>query len=160
MDFAAHFMKLNSPPGSSIKSSAKKRKHMLGKADETGSDTEEKQEHNDDVEYATRPQRPSLIGKTRLLSRTYADESSDSGAELEFFLPRSSIPKPSHKVQLNVPAFAALPLHSAGTDPATEGVLDEEKNGEEQNEEPPKKRMASAGVTGNRSTHNKVRFQT
>ncbi|KAE8979653.1 hypothetical protein PR002_g24358 [Phytophthora rubi] len=117
MDFATHFMKLNSPPGSSLKSSLKKRKRKLLNADGEYSDAEEKKEDNDDdgddesEALATPSQRQSLIGKARPEGRTYADNSSDSEGESNAFLPRSSSSASSRRTQLTEPAFAASPVH-------------------------------------------------
>ncbi|CAH0484648.1 unnamed protein product [Peronospora farinosa] len=89
MDFAAHFMKLNSPLGSSLlNSSLKKRKRSFHKDDGSYSDADEMKEDNDDdprESMATPPRRQSLLGNARPAKRTFADDSSDSGVESDAF---------------------------------------------------------------------------
>ncbi|RMX69226.1 hypothetical protein DD238_003766 [Peronospora effusa] len=89
MDFAAHFMKLNSPLGSSLlNSSLKKRKRSFLRDDGSYSDADEMKEDNDDdprESMATPPRRQSLLGNARPAKRTFADDSSDSGVESDAF---------------------------------------------------------------------------
>ncbi|TDH69153.1 hypothetical protein CCR75_003190 [Bremia lactucae] len=104
IDFAAHFMKIQSPPGSSLKSSFKKRKRSLLSIDDN--ENCEMNEMNEDVgniansatnAVAMRGRRQSVLGQTRPKKRTFADSSSDSEVEIEYQesglapLPRHSI---------------------------------------------------------------------
>ncbi|CAI5738501.1 unnamed protein product [Hyaloperonospora brassicae] len=88
-DLAAHFMKLNSPYESSLlQSNVKKRKRQLLEADGSYSDADEAK--NDVEDSAAPPRRQSSLGRNRPRKRTYADDSSDSGAELDSY---SHIPR-------------------------------------------------------------------
>ncbi|ETK84564.1 hypothetical protein F441_10667 [Phytophthora nicotianae CJ01A1] len=127
MDFAAHFMKLNSPPGSSLKSSLNKRKRSLLRED-----AEEKREENED-ETMTPPRRQSVLGTTRPVKRTYADDSSDS--EAESLVPGSASSR--SRVEL------ASTLRSVASRQVIAETIGEEK--EEENEAPAKKRMTNKG---------------
>jgi hypothetical protein len=132
MDFAAHFMRLNSPPGSSLKSSGPKRKRSSLPAE-----GEEKREDNEEDEtMQTPPRRESLLGKARPQVRTFADDSSDSGAESDAFLSQGSASYRAGKAQLHQPASAASSVHSAGSGQAP---IAEEKEEEEPSEPPAKK---------------------
>ncbi|KAG7376538.1 hypothetical protein PHYPSEUDO_013209 [Phytophthora pseudosyringae] len=150
MDFAAHFMKLNSPPGSSLKSSLNKRKRSLLKVDdEKDSDAEEKKEDNeDDACDSTPPRRQSVLGKARPVKRTFADDSSDSGTESDTFLPRGlgSASSHSNASLTDEPASAASSLRSAGSRQTIADTIAEEKKEEEQDEAPAKKRMTNKGI--------------
>ena len=89
MDLAAHFMKLNSPYESSLlQSNVKKRKRQLLEADGSYSDTDEAKNDVEDGanELPTAPpRRQSSLGRNRPRKRTYADDSSDSGAESDSY---------------------------------------------------------------------------
>ncbi|CAH0474885.1 unnamed protein product [Peronospora belbahrii] len=90
MDFAEHFMKLNSPPGSSLLSSSlKKRKRSLLKADGSYLDAEEemKEDNDDDAResVAASPRHQSLSRNGRPAMLSFADHSSDSGVESDAF---------------------------------------------------------------------------
>uniref|UniRef100_M4C1P7 Sister chromatid cohesion protein PDS5 n=1 Tax=Hyaloperonospora arabidopsidis (strain Emoy2) TaxID=559515 RepID=M4C1P7_HYAAE len=84
MDIAAHFIKINSPCESSLlQSTVKKRKRQLLEADGSYSDAEEAK---NDAEGARKlptasSRRQSLLGSDRPRKRTYADDSSEIGAE-------------------------------------------------------------------------------
>ncbi|RLN15341.1 hypothetical protein BBJ28_00002985 [Nothophytophthora sp. Chile5] len=132
-DFAAHFMKLNSPPGSSLK----KRKRSSHEADGgraskalTAAARESKQEGDDSdasdsqdgqPTSATPPRRQSLMRKARTEKRTFADDS-DSGADSDAFLSRSSVTSRSNKPH---PLESRLP--AVGTDQNASDADAEEK---------------------------------
>ncbi|POM78094.1 Hypothetical protein PHPALM_4424 [Phytophthora palmivora] len=148
-DFAAHFMKLNSPPGSSLKTSMNKRKRSLLKAvNREDSDAEEKEDNKDDAREspATPPRRQSVLGKRRPEKRTFADDSSDSGTESDTFLQRRSNPASSHSntPHSNKPPSAAPSLLSVNSR-QVDVIIEEKEN--EQTDGPAKKRMISKEVT-------------
>ncbi|KAI9979970.1 hypothetical protein PInf_027061 [Phytophthora infestans] len=133
MDFATHFMKLNSPPGSSLKSSRNKRKRSLLRVGEDGDDvagTEEKKEENEDEAVAAPARRQSVLGTTRPALRTYADDSSDS--EAETLLPGSATAS-----QSQAPTASPLDARLA----IAETPIEEK---EEEHETPAKKRKGTA----------------
>ncbi|GMF20311.1 unnamed protein product [Phytophthora lilii] len=125
-----------------------RKRSLLNKVDEmaaSGGDAEEKKEDNENGPVATPPRRQSLLGNGRPEKRTYADDSSDSGAESDTFVLRST----------NVPAATALSLQSAGASRAVADAIAEEK---EENEVPPKKRMTSKGAAGSGEKYEMVRL--
>ncbi|KAL4114468.1 hypothetical protein PRIC2_014405 [Phytophthora ramorum] len=153
MDFAAHFMKLNSPPGSSLKSSLNKRKRSLLKVDSPTAEAEGKQEGSDDDDAATPPRRQSLLGQARPEKRTFADDSSDSGAESD--VPRSSASSRLQKSLPNGPTTAASPLRSVGSAAAMSNGIEEEEEGQEASL---KKRMTHKGTAAD--SHDKPRLRS
>ncbi|KAF1785586.1 Armadillo-type fold [Phytophthora cactorum] len=143
MDFATHFMKLNSPPGSSLKSSLKKRKRSLLRVeDREDSDAEEKKEENEDEAMVAPPRRQSVLGTARPVTRTYADDSSDS--ESETLLPGSASSR-SNASQSREPTSAASSLDAPGSRQAIADTIVEEQE-EEESEAPAKKRTRSKGT--------------
>ncbi|KAG7401277.1 hypothetical protein PHYBOEH_002081 [Phytophthora boehmeriae] len=89
MDFAAHFMKLNSPPGSSLK----RKRSLTSDGKQTPSaGLGAKRDNNDPnalighSNFTTPLRRQSLMRKGQPEGRTYADDSSDSSAESDTFL--------------------------------------------------------------------------
>ncbi|RLN31745.1 hypothetical protein BBJ28_00003034 [Nothophytophthora sp. Chile5] len=106
-DFAAHFMKLNSPPGSSLKK-RKRSSHEAdgGRASKTLTAARESKQEGDDSDAsdsqegqptsATPPRRQSLMRKARTEKRTFADDS-DSEADSDAFLSRSPVTSRSNK---------------------------------------------------------------
>ncbi|KAL3666298.1 hypothetical protein V7S43_008550 [Phytophthora oleae] len=157
MDFAAHFMKLNSPPGSSLKAFTNKRKRSLLQSDDGNVSEEEKKEDNEAEREPSR--RLSVLGNARPEKRTYADDSSDSGAESDSFLQNSASSR-SNASQPNEPTSAASSLRSAGSRQVISETIVEEKE-EEQAEAPAKKRMTNKGVTAESTpTYEKPRLRS
>ncbi|KAF1786762.1 HAD-like domain [Phytophthora cactorum] len=154
MDFATHFMKLNSPPGSSLKSSLKKRKRSLLRVeDREDSDAEEKKEENEDEAMVAPPRRQSVLGTARPVTRTYADDSSDS--ESETLLPGSASSR-SNASQSREPTSAASSLDAPGSRQAIADTIVEEQE-EEESEAPAKKRTRSKGTAAEVVDYDKVR---
>lgn len=132
MDFASHFMKLHSPPGSSLKSSRKKRKRsLLTIGDEVELIEEEMKDDRDEMDetISTSARRQSVLGQSRPERRTFADDSSESGAE-------------SDRGSLSI-ASVASSLHSVASRRVIADTIVEE---EKETEVPVKKRMSSEGV--------------
>ncbi|KAG3070859.1 hypothetical protein PI124_g15319 [Phytophthora idaei] len=157
MDFATHFMNLNSPSGSSLKSSLKKRKRSLLRVeDREDSDAEEKKEENEDEAMAAPPRRQSVLGTARPVTRTYADDSSDS--ESETLLPGSASSR-SNASQSRETTSAASSLDAPGSRQAIADTIVEEQE-EEESEAPAKKRTRSKGTAAEVVDYDKPRLRS